>query len=1174
MLTRLAPDDTGVIRVRESASRFHRQPLFAVIITLLVVMGLFSTPMRVGATPEEAGPAITPGENVLPEIAVQRPYYCPQVARSFCGDAAPADERFSETVPAELLPESLTPSGAVETGGIPGVAPESDIGSGGGTGGWRELSRAYTPSANPDINYWPDTMWSQVDGNGNMHFFYDRAVMTDISQPPDPAGTALEPLQDSLYTMYSEGRWLSPLNLTNVSGYGDSEIHLFQVDDDNRTHVVYSKWTWGRDPTFGVYQHEDENMYYRYLSPGGAWSAPRRLTDFSGPWGFLSADFAMKNGSVYGTFIAILNRETVPSSYRARVGFLEGLTGAWERPTTLTQWDFNNDPGQLQPQYWPSIDASDVGAEVSITYEVKTTSPILADARSDIHAFHRNEHRAWSGPDKLTSAGANQFWRPLWVFYRAGSRVATVMALRMPQVVDATHPIHMNFYFIYHNAVGWTAPKNVTRAPAGGQGFPLAMSLDPFGRMHLIYTVIRNSWAGGAWTPQGASASYTRETSSGMSEPQTLLAYQANRFIGDGGIALDQDGGISAFVAGFRRTGGGDFTDFSLYHSYSAPSGSGGAFGTPTTIRGPVANDISHVTASNLSDNRALVSWLETRFDAGTGEPLTGVIYSRAWNDSSWGPRETVSSVPGNSDMVHSSAGGWPAYLASTVGDNGEQQWVFETAGYNPGTGTYYGFRKYHAETLNGTWSSPDLISGRDVEGQYPEILVDNNGRLFVLFSSINAATGQEVVYATNQLEATTPSTTYYFAEGTTRSGFEEWISIQNPNDGEVAVNITYMLENGETVSNDMKVGAHSRSTVSVNDAVGPDRDVSARVQADNLIMAERPMYFDFHGWPGGHDAIGATSPSRTWYFAEGTTRSGFAEYLTLQNPSGRTADVEVTYVLGDGSIITETVEVGPTTRATVDVNAAVGPGQDVSLVVSCDDVAIVAERPMYFDYHGWCTGGHDVMGSTSLDTLWYFAEGTTRAGFDTYLSIQNPFEVNSEVHFDFVLGDGSVVDHDMNVGSTSRQTLNVNDVVGEEKDVSAVVTSSSPILVERPMYFLYRDKWTGGHVAMGARELKNAWFFAEGTTRDGFEEWLSLENPSDTDTVARIDYMLEDGTVIETDVGVPAHTRVTVDVPLAVGPGRDISVAIWSDIGIIAERPMYFDYHGMWQGGHDVVGL
>jgi hypothetical protein len=293
-----------------------------------------------------------------------------------------------------------------------------------------------------------------------------------------------------------------------------------------------------------------------------------------------------------------------------------------------------------------------------------------------------------------------------------------------------------------------------------------------------------------------------------------------------------------------------------------------------------------------------------------------------------------------------------------------------------------------------------------------------------------------------------------------------------------------------------------------------------------------------------------------------------------LQNPSGRTADVEVTYVLGDGSIITETVEVGPTTRATVDVNAAVGPGQDVSLVVSCDDVAIVAERPMYFDYHGWCTGGHDVMGSTSLDTLWYFAEGTTRAGFDTYLSIQNPFEVNSEVHFDFVLGDGSVVDHDMNVGSTSRQTLNVNDVVGEEKDVSAVVTSSSPILVERPMYFLYRDKWTGGHVAMGARELKNAWFFAEGTTRDGFEEWLSLENPSDTDTVARIDYMLEDGTVIETDVGVPAHTRVTVDVPLAVGPGRDISVAIWSDIGIIAERPMYFDYHGMWQGGHDVVGL
>jgi len=34
------------------------------------------------------------------------------------------------------------------------------------------------------------------------------------------------------------------------------------------------------------------------------------------------------------------------------------------------------------------------------------------------------------------------------------------------------------------------------------------------------------------------------------------------------------------------------------------------------------------------------------------------------------------------------------------------------------------------------------------------------------------------------------------------------------------------------------------------------------------------------------------------------------------------------------------------------------------------------------------------------------------------------------------------------------------------------------------------------------------------------------------------------------------------------------VSARITSSRGrIIVERPMYFDYHGKWPGGHDVVG-
>jgi hypothetical protein len=123
-------------------------------------------------------------------------------------------------------------------------------------------------------------------------------------------------------------------------------------------------------------------------------------------------------------------------------------------------------------------------------------------------------------------------------------------------------------------------------------------------------------------------------------------------------------------------------------------------------------------------------------------------------------------------------------------------------------------------------------------------------------------------------------------------------------------------------------------------------------------------------------------------------------------------------------------------------------------------------------------------------------------------------------------------------------------------------------------MYFLYNGAWPGGHVVTGVREPKNTWFFAEGTTRGGFDEWLCLENPGDVDAVATMSFMLEDGTVMPADVAVPAHTRVTVGIWPIVGGGHDVSVAVSSSRAIVVERPMYFVYDESRPGGHVVVGL
>ena len=59
-----------------------------------------------------------------------------------------------------------------------------------------------------------------------------------------------------------------------------------------------------------------------------------------------------------------------------------------------------------------------------------------------------------------------------------------------------------------------------------------------------------------------------------------------------------------------------------------------------------------------------------------------------------------------------------------------------------------------------------------------------------------------------------------------------------------------------------MPIGATTRATVKVNDVVGPDKNVSIKVEADAPIVAERPMYFNYgDSWTGGHDVVGAPPP-------------------------------------------------------------------------------------------------------------------------------------------------------------------------------------------------------------------------------------------------------------------------------------------------------------------------
>ncbi|MBU4403268.1 MAG: hypothetical protein KJ907_11125 [Actinobacteria bacterium] len=404
------------------------------------------------------------------------------------------------------------------------------------------------------------------------------------------------------------------------------------------------------------------------------------------------------------------------------------------------------------------------------------------------------------------------------------------------------------------------------------------------------------------------------------------------------------------------------------------------------------------------------------------------------------------------------------------------------------------------------------------------------------------------------------PGTTWYLAEGATHSGFEEWICIQNPGDTTANVTITYMFTGGETQDQLVQVTAHSRFTVNVNGAVGPNRDVSAKLTSDQPIVVERPIYFNYHGWcTGGSIEAGIKDLSDTWYLAEGATQPGFEEWISLMNPGNEHTDVKITYMFPGGATQVQQLKMPPTSRETVLVNDIVGPNKDVSAKIEATN-DIIAERPMYFNYHGKWTGGHDQVGATAPGDSWFLSEGTTRnndvdGAFDEWISIQNPGDTDAKVDLTYMFTDGGTQPQTVTVDAHSRRTIMVNSVVGNNRDVSVQLNSDQGIVVERPMYFSYHNAWPGGTVELACQSSAETWYFAEGTTRPGFEEWLTLQNPNAQEATATITYMFTDGTTQDQAVSLPPNSRTTVDV------NHSVSIATICDG--VAVHP--YDYSEWW---------
>jgi len=216
---------------------------------------------------------------------------------------------------------------------------------------------------------------------------------------------------------------------------------------------------------------------------------------------------------------------------------------------------------------------------------------------------------------------------------------------------------------------------------------------------------------------------------------------------------------------------------------------------------------------------------------------------------------------------------------------------------------------------------------------------------------------GAGMVWAHDSIGVTTPSPTWYLAEGCTAQGMQTYILVQNPGSEAAHIKLTFQTGRGEVPGPEVDLPGGRRTTFLANTYVPNNTDVSTKVESDKPVICERAMYGAGMVW--AHDSIGVTTPSPTWYLAEGCTAQGMQTYILVQNPGSEAAHIKLTFQTGRGEVPGPEVDLPGGRRITFLANTYVPNNTDVSTKVESDK-PVICERAMYGAGMAWA---HDAVG-------------------------------------------------------------------------------------------------------------------------------------------------------------------------------------------------------------------
>jgi Family of unknown function (DUF5719) len=285
------------------------------------------------------------------------------------------------------------------------------------------------------------------------------------------------------------------------------------------------------------------------------------------------------------------------------------------------------------------------------------------------------------------------------------------------------------------------------------------------------------------------------------------------------------------------------------------------------------------------------------------------------------------------------------------------------------------------------------------VQAAEPAVVVETVGGQAVVTHEVTGNSG-----VATQPCARNAASDWYFANGTTDKGAEQYLVLFDPFGDDAVVDVTFLTNDGVQEPDALQgvsVPRRSRITIAVNDQVPRQRDVAVHVHARaGRIVAERSLLFDGTAASGEATrkgialSLGATAPSREWYFPAATTDDGANATVAVANFGPTSTAVEVGVALmGHETVAVRTVDVPARSVVSVDRSTGLASGTQYAVTVAARDAEgrgdpVVAELLQW-----WPTtssgGVASTVGTSQLARRWVVARPSARVS--AVVSALNP---------------------------------------------------------------------------------------------------------------------------------------------------------------------------------------